>query len=450
MTQKIWISYHKDEEIEQYGLKEDATHILFPTHKKAEKRNINHLNPVYSEMVTMWYVWKNNLKSKYVGFEHYRRHFEVSRYPRKGECQIYRVVDFLFESVYNQYGRCHSRSDMDLMLQAIDNRYGKDNPYTKNIRESHVLVSNCCFLMHWADFVKMCEFLFPLLDDFAALCGLPTDKLEKWQKKAVRDFGQNGRVEYQTRCLSFLAERLISAWILTNLAPYLHNRNVAIVHYNTPELTMATIRSLMKNSPGFRVTVFDNSDEKPFVAKMPNVDIIDNTKGQIIDFDKIIEKYADRDKNDVKLSNYGSAKHSMSVDYLTRVLPEGFILLDSDVLVKQFLGKLWDESFACAGAVEKKHDIPLLSPFVCYLNTRMLYDKGVTYFNGDKMWALTEKIPNRYYDTGAWLYEGVSTNNLPMQLFDIWQFVEHLGHGSWRRNGDRAREWLEKHKKLWE
>lgn len=38
-----------------------------------EKENINPLNRFLSEFVCMWYVWKNGLYSKYVGFCHYNR-----------------------------------------------------------------------------------------------------------------------------------------------------------------------------------------------------------------------------------------------------------------------------------------------------------------------------------------------------------------------------------------
>ena len=41
-------------------------------------------------------------------------------------------------------------------------------------------------------------------------------------------------------------------------------KNVAIVHFNTPELTRATILSLWKHTPDCHVTVFDNSDRRPF------------------------------------------------------------------------------------------------------------------------------------------------------------------------------------------
>ena len=65
--------------------------------------------------------------------------------------------------------------------------------------------------------------------------------------------------------------------------------DVAIVHYNTPELTEAAIRSVWKHTPGCRITVFDNSDKREFRYK-DDVAVIDNTRGQIIDFEMMLSK----------------------------------------------------------------------------------------------------------------------------------------------------------------
>lgn len=443
---RIWITYHKDGQVAQYGLYDDDTRKLFATHHDIEGKNINGLNPVYSEMVTMYYVWKNNQKSTYVGFEHYRRHFDVSRLPEKGECQVYAVRNFGLQTVYEQYAQWHSAKDMDIMLSILDENYGEGNDYSKYIRESHTLITNNCFLMKWTDFTKMCKFLFPLLEWFAEKCGCET--VDDWREKAVKDFGLN-RTEYQMRSVSFLAERLIAAWIASNLTYYVGGRNVAIVHYNTPELAEAAIKSLFKHTLGCRVYVFDNSDKKPFTAKMPNVEVIDNTKGQLIDFEAELAKYPDKWERDTKKSNYGSMKHSMSVDYMLGMLDDGFVLMDSDVLIKEDIKKLWNKNVACVGAEEVKHNVPLLQPFLCYLNVPVLKENGIGYYNGEKMWALSNIDPNQYYDTGAWLLEEVRRCNLSVEYINIWQYVLHLGHGSWRWNEDKSNSWLTENADLW-
>ncbi len=130
------------------------------------------------------------------------------------------------------------------------------------------------------------------------------------------------------------------------------------------------------------------------------------------------------------------------------VLPNGFVLMDSDVLVKKNIRKFVDRNFAVAGTEQIKKNIPLFQPFFCWLNVPMLKENGIHYFNGDKMWALSNVYPNNRYDTGAWLFEDVSNKKLPWKHDDIWQYIIHLVHGSWR--GSNANAWLKEHRNLFE
>lgn len=446
----IWVSYHKDEQLEQYGLTNDKHHRLFPTHKDADGENINMMNPAMSEMVTMWYVWKNSLKSEYVGFEHYRRHLDVHRMPKKGECQVFRIGDFGEMTVYDQFSMFHNRHDLDVALDVLDDKYGKNNDYSKHIRESHRLIAHCTFLMRWTDFARLCKFLFPVLEEYSrrmGIEGLDEHALQLWREKADKDFG--GRdVEYQMRNVSFIAERLISAWISKHLVPF-NGIDVVIVHYNSPELTGAAIRSLNKTTPGCRVHLFDNSDSRPFTEKIPNVEVIDNTNGQVIDFEEFLKDYPDRVMEDMAKSNFGSAKHCKSVDYMMDILPDGFILMDSDVLIKKNIKPFRDMVYSVSGVEFGKHKVVLFQPFLCWINVPMLRKYGIRYFNGEKMWALTYKEPERWYDTGAWLHEEVMRHRLPWKFLNIYEYMIHFGHGSWRGNEDRVNSFLETNAMLW-
>ena len=61
-------------------------------------------------------------------------------------------------------------------------------------------------------------------------------------------------------------------------------KNIVIVHYNTPLLTSCLVRSINRFVENAVIYIFDNSDKYPFTAEFDNVTIIDNTKGQIINF----------------------------------------------------------------------------------------------------------------------------------------------------------------------
>lgn len=228
------------------------------------------------------------------------------------------------------------------------------------------------------------------------------------------------------------------------------SKNVVIVHYNTPELTEAAIRSLNKVTEGCKVYVFDNSEVRPFKARIHNVEVIDNTHGQLVNFDEMLAGFPDKVQN---RSNWGSAKHCKSVDYCFDLFPKGFVLMDSDVLIQRDIWQLFDAGCAWVGGIHTNTlrfglEIMRVIPYLCWLNVPMLKKSGIRYFNPEKMWFLSSMTPNMYYDTGAWLYEETMKKNLPHRCVVISDYAVHFRHGSWREKDEH--NWLEENKKLWQ
>ena len=231
------------------------------------------------------------------------------------------------------------------------------------------------------------------------------------------------------------------------------SRQVVIVNYNTQELTDAAIRSLNKHTPGCRVAVFDNSDRKPFVNTFGNVEVIDNTRGQIVDFDRMLEEHPDRIMEDVKHSNFGSAKHCRSVDACLDLFPDGFLLMDSDILVTRDVTPFFDASAVWTGLPNScpsrfRITVQRLLPFLCYLNVPMMRKHGIRYFDGDRMYALTDREPNKAYDTGASFYEDCQAKGLTGHHIQITDYMLHFDHGSWL--DQEYDEWLEDNRQYWE
>jgi hypothetical protein len=235
----------------------------------------------------------------------------------------------------------------------------------------------------------------------------------------------------------------------------------AIVHYNTPKLTQAAIRSLWKHTPGVHVTVLDNSDRLTFMSKnaafvedsAPLVTVIDNSRGQLIDFEAWLRAFPDREPSPG--NNYGSAKHCYSVQWLCDNLQHPFVLMDSDVLIQQDVSVFWQHP-ECAWVgelgqnVKRRfgYDFQKVQPFLCYLNVPMMREHDIRYFNGEWMWNLTTKRPNHRYDTGAWFHKAVKERGLPTYELPLNKYILHLGHGSWRDKNPMA--WLQQHRGLWE
>lgn len=223
---------------------------------------------------------------------------------------------------------------------------------------------------------------------------------------------------------------------------------ILIIHYNTPELTEAAVRSVRKYcGEKWHVTIFDNSDKRPFWKPMDGVTVLDNTKGQLIDFEEMMSHYPDRCKT---YNDYGSAKHCKSVDYCFDILKDGFVLMDSDVVLKQYAGFLVDKSVAWSGMVDcntRRYGVTVnrVLPFLCWINVPMLREHGIRYFNGEKMWKLTSRMPDRCYDTGAWMLAETTRLNLPAkELPTLDSYIEHFHGGSWRKGKESENEWLTK------
>ena len=226
---------------------------------------------------------------------------------------------------------------------------------------------------------------------------------------------------------------------------------VCIVHYNTQRLTECAIRSLWRHTPDARVVIFDNSDRAPFRVpsgfQQGQIEVLDNTRGQLIDFDAALSRYPNKEYSARNRSNFGSAKHTMSVDWLMDYCPDGFVLADSDVLFRQDITPLVNPRRAAVGSLQVKQGIPLLMPMLCWLNVPLLKEHGIRYFNGQKMWALSNHYPNNRYDTGAWLYEELINHRLSFRDTDINEYIMHFGHGSWKDKDPD--QWLNENKQLW-
>lgn len=233
-------------------------------------------------------------------------------------------------------------------------------------------------------------------------------------------------------------------------------KNIVIIHYNTPHLTECLVRSINLFMKDAVIYVFDNSDKFPFTAKFDNVTVIDNTRGQIIDFDKWLENYPRKIASPGKVNNWGSAKHCYSVEKCMDLIEENFFLFDSDILLKKDISELADDECIYVGetVTQPSSNIKRILPFMCYINVDMCKKNGVHYFNHNYMHGLAYNVNNKradYYDTGAGFYIGASKfKHKDIELSD---YIVHYGHGSW--NSRRCKQqctqekWAMLNKRFW-
>lgn len=229
------------------------------------------------------------------------------------------------------------------------------------------------------------------------------------------------------------------------------SRHVLIVNYNTPELTAAAIASLNKHTPDCIVHLLDNSDARPFTAfaDFANLDYIDNTSGQIIDFAAFVASFPDRGPT---VNNYGSAKHCLSIELILNQLDRPVVLMDSDILLKRDIAPLYDDALLFQGPITYKLNtnpkIWRVQPILCYINWPLCRRLGISYFNGQKMSRLVPGYNGRY-DTGAWFLEQIADRRLTnYRRISLADWCLHFGGASY--SDKSAADFLNQNADLWQ
>ena len=229
--------------------------------------------------------------------------------------------------------------------------------------------------------------------------------------------------------------------------------NILIIHYNTPQLTECLVKSINKFEKDTTIYIFDNSDKLPFTTKFDNVKLLDNTKGQYIDFDKWLEKYPNKGRSHGKVNNWGSAKHCYSVEKCMELIGDNFILLDSDVLLKRKISNLIKDDSVYVGEIitQPLSSIKRVLPFICFINVKLCKEKGIHYFDDNYMHGLSKSPGSDRYDTGAGFY--LNSSKYKHLSIVCEEYVVHYGHGSWGGEGIKKKltplEWLNVNKKYW-
>lgn len=216
---KTYITYFDDRQITEYNLSADENTILFKGNDTSYSgESINHLNTYYCELCTLYYVWKNNLKSDYVCFKQYRRPFDweqLNTLPKDGEIICYNPL-YLKYPIIVQYAASHGKKRSMELLRIIQELYGT-NDVTKYFVSEKILFTNNSMTLKWNDFCDMCKFVFHVLDKIDQDYKLDYNP-EKYEENA-REYTEDGRFDYQRHWVAYIGERLVSYYIHAYLKP---------------------------------------------------------------------------------------------------------------------------------------------------------------------------------------------------------------------------------------
>ena len=174
----------------------------------------------YSEGSKIYYIWKqyknNIIKSKYVGFNHYRRIFNFGNNIPDLD-KIFKKYDVILNrrfssklSLKKQYYKSHNEKDLKEILNIIKIKFPKYYSIAlKTIKSKKFYICNI-FIMESEDFIKYGNFVFTILNEFDKKNNLFSDEnikdyvLKNKKKKKRKKF----KIEYQRRLQGFLLERI--------------------------------------------------------------------------------------------------------------------------------------------------------------------------------------------------------------------------------------------------
>lgn len=121
------------------------------------------------------------------------------------------------DPVFAHYKQAHNYQDIYDVVDILNAQYGNSNKYSKYLMNGNKFIPFCSFIMVYEDFDALCKWLFPILFAWDKMHGLEMNP-EKYMEKARRDF-RYGDIDYQCRTIAFLAERLISCYLVTEMTP---------------------------------------------------------------------------------------------------------------------------------------------------------------------------------------------------------------------------------------
>lgn len=184
--------------------------------------NISEKNDRFCELTALYWAWKNDHHSRYIGLCHYRRYFKMKfsildllkiqynqeyldendikvsskiiNWLEKGYIILPKPLNFGKISVQKQYEKCHSNQDLYILKKIVFDMYPECIEAWNKVFNGHQLHSFNMFIMNRNDFNSYMKWLFSIL--FAVEKNIPP-------KDDI----------YQNRTFGFMSERLLNVFL---------------------------------------------------------------------------------------------------------------------------------------------------------------------------------------------------------------------------------------------
>lgn len=185
--------------------------------------NISSLNPYYSELTALYWIWKNS-DADYKGLVHYRRHFATKNIKNRlfekdriskvaTEKDIQRLLtdvdiilpkkrNYLIETIYSHYTHTHSEEQLVATRDILTDEYPEYVQAFDQVMRSRKAHMFNMLIMSNDKLDEYCSWVFPILS-----------KLTKKIDPAQYD-------SFSARYPGRISELLLDVWLITKEYPY--------------------------------------------------------------------------------------------------------------------------------------------------------------------------------------------------------------------------------------
>ena len=228
--------------------------------------NISDMNPFYSELTGLYWIWQNVKDIDYIGMCHYRRYFinEQRKALDKAEfLQLLHEYDAIVpkhaecEQQYREFfGRAHSIQDLDAAGRALKKLYPQYTKAYEQAMDGSIFYGGNLFVTSLTIFKDYSEWLFSIL-------------AEAGEEIDVSHYDQ-----YQRRIFGFLSEQMFYIYSLANgLKNCELTVGISDEKAETKELVVALKKLIAEKRWMEAQTLFDSKLEKRPDLLLPGSDI---------------------------------------------------------------------------------------------------------------------------------------------------------------------------------
>jgi hypothetical protein len=176
--------------------------------------------------------------------------------------------------------------------------------------------------------------------------------------------------------------------------------------------------------------LLDNSTKEKFKSSKQrnNVEYIDNTNNQIIDYNKFVKESC----RGYDVGDYATPKHAFAIDWMiNKCKTNNLLILDSDAFLKKDIDFI-DDSYCTIADVGEDFNIPRFLPMIQYINVEEFKKNNLRFCDPERI-RFGLNFSHNGWDTGACLYADIIDKKLKYRTINMNDYIDHIAGGSWKQ-----------------